>query len=322
MRKTAIFLILILFLTACSQQPILQKTSVTKQLMGTEVTITTYTEDKTTATKSIAAAFKEIERKEGLMSNYINTSEVYILNQNKFLEDASDDLLYVLIKSNQYSVLSNGSFDITVQPILDLYTKSFKETNKPPELWQIGKTQQKYVDYKKARIESRAVSLKEGMSITLGGIAKGYAIDAAIKVLENNGINHALVNAGGDMRAIGNKGTEDWSIALKNPRNEEEYITMIDLNNRSIATSGDYERYFDENKTFHHIIDPRSGLSATELISVTIVTEKAIDADALATSVFVLGPKQGMDLIENLDNVEGLLITNNRSIIKSSGFSP
>ncbi|MBW2984656.1 FAD:protein FMN transferase, partial [Candidatus Woesearchaeota archaeon] len=101
---------------------------------------------------------------------------------------------------------------------------------------------------------------------------------------------------------------------------ENEYLAIIKLNDKSVATSGDYERYFEPDKKFHHIVDPRTGYSATELISVTIVTDTALDADALATSVFVLGPEKGLELIESLENVEGLLITKDREIIKSSGF--
>jgi len=123
------------------------------------------------------------------------------------------------------------------------------------------------------------------------------------------------------MRAIGNKGEENWQIALQNPRNKNEFLTVIPLNNTAVATSGDYERYFDDSKKFHHIVNPKTGYSALELMSVTIITEKAIDADALATSVFVMGKEKGLELIESLDNVEGLIITQEKEIIKSNGFS-
>ena len=206
-----------------------------------------------------------------------------------------------------------------MQPILDLYTHTFQELNRSPTDNEIKETL-KTVGYENIFIKNKYAELKPNTKITLGGIAKGYIIDKAIEVLKNNNINHALVNAGGDMRAIGNKGKDNWQIALQNPRDKKDSITTIQLNNKAVATSGDYERYFDDNFKFHHIVDPRTGYSATELISVTILTDKAIDADALATSVFVLGKEKGLELIENLENTEGLIITSEKEIIKSSGF--
>jgi thiamine biosynthesis lipoprotein len=220
-----------------------------------------------------------------------------------------------------YGELSNGSFDITVQPILDLYKYSFENFGRPPKEEDIKDTLD-LVDYRYVLIKDDLIILrKEGMKVTLGGIAKGYAIDRAVDVLKRYEIKHALVNAGGDMRAIGSKGDEDWRIALQNPRNKDEYITIIPLDNKAVATSGDYERYYDENKSFHHIVDPRTGYSAAELISVTIVADKAMDADAIATSVYVLGKEKGMELIERLDGVEGLAITKDKEIVRSSGFT-
>ena len=288
--------------------------------MGTVVTITVYNENKGTAEKAIEAAFKEIERIENLLTNFKNTSQVYLLNENGNIDNASNELIYVIGKSLRYGDISRGAFDITVQPILDLYTHSFEELERPPTYQEIKETS-KVVGYENIYIKNKEIKFtKQGTKITLGGIAKGYAIDKAIELLDMKGIEHALVNAGGDMRAIGNKGEKNWSIALQNPRKKQNYIAAIQLNNKAIATSGDYERFFDDNKKFHHIVDPRTGYSATELISVTITADKAIDADALATSVFVLGKEKGLELIESIDNVEGLLITEDKEIVKSTGF--
>ena len=288
--------------------------------MGTTVTITVYNDEKKEAKKVIELAFNEIKRIDNLLSNYKEDSEVSLLNKNSFIEDMSNDLLYNVKKALRYSELSEGAFDITVQPILNLYTDSFENKKRAPTDEEIKETL-KLVDFENVVIEFKKIYFKEkGMKITLGGITKGYVIDKAINVLEKNNIKHALVNAGGDLRAIGNKGRENWNIALSNPRNKNERIALIELNNNSVATSGDYERYYDEDKKFHHIVNPKTGYSADELISVTIIAYKAIDADALATSVFVLGKEQGLELIEKLDNVEGLIITKEKEIVKSSGF--
>jgi len=315
MKKFIILIITLLLITACSP---LKKTEQTKESMGTIVTITIYDEDTDKAEQAIDAAFKEIERIENILSSYIDTSEVYELNKNKEIQ-ASNELLYIIGKSLRYGDISKGAFDITVQPILDLYTYSFQELKRAPTDEEI-KEIKKLIGYEKIFIKNNNIKLEKDMKITLGGIAKGYIIDKAIEKLKKQNIQHALVNAGGDMRAIGNKGKQPWKIALQNPRNKLQRITIIPLNNTAVATSGDYERYYDKNKKFHHIVDPRTGYSATELISVTIIAETALEADALATSVFVLGKEQGLELVETLENTEALIITKNKEIIKSSGF--
>jgi thiamine biosynthesis lipoprotein len=288
--------------------------------MGTVVKITVVDKDKNKAVEAVNEAFSEIERIENIVSIYKDSTQVYSLNEKGFLRNASDELIYLLKKSVYFSKLSEGAFDVTVQPILDLYKYSFEVKKRPPADWEIEETL-KLVGSNYIIVDGNDVRLRKNMKVTLGGIAKGYIIDKAIEVLNNKGIEHALVDAGGDIRVIGKKdANKDWSIALKNPRNDDEYITIIKLNDISVATSGDYERYFDEDKEFHHIVDPRTGYSATDLISVTIITSKAIDADALATSVFVLGPEKGLALIESLRDVEGLLITAEKEVIKSSGF--
>jgi len=316
MNKTITLLISLLLITACSTS---EKAEQTKELMGTYVTITIYGEEEQTVEQATEAAYKEIERIEKLVSNYINTSEVYILNENQKISNVSNELIYLLTKSLKYGDLSQGAFDITVQPILDLYKDSFENLKRPPTEEEVQETLNQ-VGYEYIFIKNKNMKFTKPTKITLGGIAKGYAIDKAIEVLKQYDVEHALVNAGGDMRAIGAKGEEDWQIALQNPRDKKDHITIIHLNDRAVATSGDYERYYDDEKKFHHIVDPRTGFSATELISVTIVTDKAVDADALATSVFVLGKEDGLNLVENTKNTEALIITNDKEIIKSSGF--
>ena len=316
MNKTITLLISLLLITACSTS---EKVEQTKELMGTYVTITIYGEEEQIVEQATEVAYKEIERIEKLVSNYINTSEVYILNENQKISNVSNELIYLLTKSLKYGDLSQGAFDITVQPILDLYKDSFENLKRPPTEEEVQETLNQ-VGYEYIFIKNKNMKFTKPTKITLGGIAKGYAIDKAIEVLKQYDVEHALVNAGGDMRAIGAKGEEDWQIALQNPRDKKDHITIIHLNDRAVATSGDYERYYDDEKKFHHIVDPRTGFSATELISVTIVTDKAVDADALATSVFVLGKEDGLNLVENTKNTEALIITNDKEIIKSSGF--
>jgi len=310
--KRTIFLLLLILIAGCTS---LKKVEQTKELMGTFVTITVYGSGES----AITSAFEEIERIDNLLSTYKQGSETSLLNKEGFLESPGDDLIYNLERSAYYSKISNGAFDITVKPILDLYSYTFSEMGRAPDEIEINNTLD-LIDYSNIIINNNSITLKKGMQITLGGIAKGYAIDKAIGVLKQNGVKHALVNAGGDMMAIGNKGNEDWRIALENPRDKEEYITIIYLDDMAVCTSGDYERYFDDSKKFHHLVDPRTGYSASELISVTIIANKAIDCDGISTSVFVLGREKGLELVESLDGVEGLLITREKEIVKSGGF--
>jgi len=160
------------------------------------------------------------------------------------------------------------------------------------------------------------------MEITLGGIAKGYAVDEALEVLEGMDIKHALVNAGGDMATLGSKPEgEPWNVALVNPEDTSQSLATFTFWDKAIATSGNYERYFDPEKEAHHIINPKTGYSAKECISVTIIAENCMQADALATGVFVMGPDDGIKLVESLDDVECLIVDADRIIHRSSGLN-
>jgi len=318
MKKVFVLLLLfVLFVTGCSK---LYKIEKTEELMGTFVTITIIDRDVKYGSYAIKEAFKEMRRIEAIMSIYNETSEVFRLNEQGYLENASNELLFVIKKSLYYSNISNGAFDITVQPLLDLYTDSFKNNGRPPTEEEI-EIQKQLVNYENIIIENKTILFKKkGIKITLGGIAKGYAIDRAMLILEKNDIHNALVNAGGDLKAIGTKEhNKSWTVALQNPRDRTDFITIIPVYNKAVATSGDYERYFVENKSAHHIMNPKTGKSATDLISVTIIAKNAIDADAIATAVFVLGEERGLDLIRK-EKAEGLIITNNKEIYRTDGF--
>lgn len=311
-------IIILLLVPAC--KIIAYRAEQTKEMMGTTVTVVCLHEDENIAREGIKKAFRAMQQVNDEMGPYGTTSAVMELNKKKIIAKPTASMRFVLEKSAEYSVMSDGAFDITVQPVLDLYTRAFKENRTPTEE-EIEQAAKK-VGYSKIVIEENAAMIGENMTITLGGIAKGYAVDMAIAALQQAGIERAMVNAGGDIRAIGTKeGNQKWQVALQNPRNSMEFITSIELDNMSVATSGDYERYYDENKSYHHIINPKTGRSATELISVTVIAPKAVDADSLATTVFVLGKDKGMALVEKLPKVEALIITRDREIIRSSGFS-
>ena len=165
------------------------------------------------------------------------------------------------------------------------------------------------VNYRSIILDKKDQTVKfkrKGMAINLGGVAKGYALDRAIKVLKERKVKEALINAGGDIKIMGKR---DWKIGLQHPRKEDEVLAVIKLKDQAIATSGDYQRYFiKKGKRYHHIINPETGYPANKCMSVTIIGPNAIQTDILATGVFILGPEKGMELIEILENVEGIIV--------------
>ncbi len=315
----------------------------TRNILGTSVTVSIIHHDVDVAKEAMALAFNEVFKINDLMSVYRANSEVYILNENGFYDGASADTIRVIARADHYSRLSGGAFAITVLPIMtDIrFTRSMLKSRR--RRWSKTIFSRKHfaevfsnynstrspiwcmlelTNYENLLIGNGNIEFKKaGMGITLGGIAKGYAVDRAIEVLRQNGIERALINAGGDIRTIGGKTEEvPWRIALRNPENREECITVIELCDKAIATSGNYERYFSEDAKMPHIVNARTGCAAQEMMSATVIAENAMDADALSTTIFLLGVEKGMELVERLSGVEALMITNDRRILRSSGF--
>ena len=289
--------------------------------LGTSVTVTLDTGKIAQQEVVIDAVFNEIDRLEGLLSVYKHDSQVSHLSRNGSITGEIEELKEVLNEGRRFSIISKGAFDVTVKPILDLLRICHMHERRRPTEKEM-KSALNLVGFQGIRITKREIVLeKPGMGVTLDGIGKGYIIDRAIEVLMQYGISRALVNAGGDIRVIGERAfNEPWKVALQHPRDEESYIAIVKLKNQAIATSGDYTQYFFSDRSTHHIVDPRTGLSAVGLISATIVTDRATDADALATTVMVLGQAEGVELVERLPRTEALIITKNREILTSSGF--
>jgi len=299
----------------------------TRDLMGTYVRVVIYA-DEGIAEEAINAAFARMEEIERIATTWDSEGEAFKLNQNGYSDTPSDELLELINLSLYYSELTDGSFDITVQPLLDLWEynpdadKQFWELDESTQKAEINKAL-KLVGPDQIIIEDNTIRFKEeGTKITLGGIAKGYAVDEALEVLKDMGIKYALVDAGGDIGTLGSRPEgELWSIALVNPDDTSEYLVDFKIKDKSVATSGNYERYFDPEAKVHHIINPDTGYSATGSISVTIIAENCTYADALATGVFVMGPEDGMSLVESLADVECFIVDADRKIHRSSGLS-
>jgi len=327
MKKGIVFCLLALLLTSgCTNPPAgreLREYSETREMIGTFITVTVYAVDERTALQAINASFAEMTRLGDELSHYSKSNRVYELNTIGFMHpvELTPDLAYVLNASLYYSNLSGGAFDVTVQPLLILWER-MKLGEPAPTRGEVAGTLA-HVGYANLSYNgSHAWFTKPGMNVTFGGIAKGYMVDKGLAVLRELGIEHALINAGGQVGAYGGKiGGAPWIIALRNPRNQSDYITLINMTDGAVATSGDYERYYTPDMKAHHIMNPKTGYSATELMSATVTAKTGLDADALSTSVFVLGPDEGIKLAETLPEVEALVITENKTIKKTSGFA-
>ncbi len=289
----------------------------TEMIMGTLVEITIIPANE----KAIREAFEALNKVDALMSTYKEDSEISILNREGKAQ-VSEETLEVVEAAIKFSNLTDGAFDITVRPLLDLWKKAKKEEKVPTE--EEIEEAISLVDYQRIILEANQIRLeKKGMQIDLGGIAKGYAVDKAIEALKKNGIKRALVNAGGDLYALGtDRQGEKWQIGVQDPREEDKIIDIIKVKDKAVATSGDYRRYFSlEGKRFSHIVNPKTGLTVQDVpMSVTIIGPDATTTDALSTGVFVLGPEEGMKLIESLPEVEGMIISEGMKKLTSQGW--
>lgn len=318
----AVVLLLPAIFSCAPKEQELQKR--TQFIMGTLVEISVRELDADKAQSAISLAFDEIRRLEKLMSTHLADSEISRLNDLAGGESSlavSPDVLEVIRRGVYWGNQTNGALDISIGPVSRLWL--FDDENPViPETQRLVEATQ-LVNFRDIELDESNVRLKQsGMFLHLGAIAKGYAVDRAMTVLETNGIRHALINAGGDLKVLGErKDGQPWTIGLQHPRQPEKLSASFTLAGKAVATSGDYQRYFmKDNRRYHHILDPSTGLPAEGMISCTIVTETVMDADALATAAFVLGPEKGMALVDSLDGVETMMMTESGKTIFSKNF--
>lgn len=260
---------------------------------------------------------------ENLFSTTVDTSEVSEINRSGGQPvEVSDDTAELIRIGREYGELSDGYFDITIDSasrLWDFTENTRKELPDPDELSEAVS----HIDYRSIRLDGNTVSLSDPEArIDLGGIAKGYIADRLKEYLESEGVEHALINLGGNMVAVGNRydGT-DFRIGIQKPFAETgETIAAVSVSDRSVVTSGDYERYFEKDGTiYHHILDPYTGYPVqNDLDQVTVISEKSVDGDALSTTCYALGPEKGMELIRSLDDVEAIFVTKDGQILCSS----
>ncbi len=296
------------------------KVSRTKLAMGTYVSMTAIHSSRDQAENAIGLAFDEIERLSRVLSRYDSNSPVSDLNGNGILKGAPREVVEMVARSIDYNRQTSGAFDITVQPLVDLYKNGFKAGQKPADseveliLQQVGA--------ENLRLEGSNIRfLKKGMGITLDGIAKGYIVDRASELLSNQGIANHLINGGGDIRTSGLAANgKPWTVAIQDPAKQKQYPALIKMTSGAIATSGNYEVFYDREKVFHHIVDGRTGLSPEISASVTVKAGSVMDADALSTSVFVMQPTAGIRFINGQPGCECLVVGNNGLVARSNGW--
>ena len=264
---------------------------------------------------------KRIDR---LMSTWKEDTEISRVNREagKHPVQLSEESFRLLQQSVKYSELTHGAFDITYASVGYLY--DFKRGVHPD---------QKSIDAALPGINWRHLVLDEnkltvfftrpGMRLDLGGIAKGHSVDRGIEILQKQGITRAMVNAGGDTRILGDRFGKPWVVGVRDPDHAGKVFLRLPLTDTSFSTSGDYERYFDEDgKRFHHIIDPKTGDSARKCRSVTVIADTATRTDALTKSVFVMGPEEGIRFIDTLSGVDAVAVAPDGKVFYSKGLAP
>jgi len=294
----------------------------TRTQMGTLVTISALHPDAEAARAMVSATFDEIERLESLLSRHRAGTPVWRLNETGVVRSPPREVLEVVQKGLDYSTLSAGAFDMTVAPLLNLYNSSFSETGAAPPREEVRRALA-LVGFQHVQMSEGEIAFgKAGMAVTLDGIAKGYIVDQAVEVLKTRGATSVLVNAGGDIASAGESfGGDPWRIGLQDPRVADGSLGVLGLRGESVATSGDYVHYLTPDMSLHHILDPRTGSSPEHTSGVSVVAPSAMAADALSTATLVLGPREGIELLDRLDGIEGMIVTKDQTVRSSRGLS-
>ncbi|WP_425583499.1 FAD:protein FMN transferase [Winogradskyella damuponensis] len=321
MKHTFAIVLLISMMVSTAQEPYKR----TLKLMGSRFDITVVANDSTQANKYIDTAVAEISRIEKLISSWDENSQTSEINRNAGIKPVKVDaeLFNLIERAIGISKLTDGAFDISYASMDKIWKFDGSMTTMPSEK-EITASVEK-VGYQNIVLDKNksTIYLKlKGMKIGFGAIGKGYAADKAKILLMSKGVTSGIINASGDMNTWGKQTNgEDWKVAITNPMDKNKVFALLPITNGSVVTSGNYEKYVNFNgKRYTHIIDPRTGYPSTGIISVTVFAPKAELADALATSVFVMGKEAGLDRINQLPKIECIIIDDNGNISKSKNI--
>lgn len=295
-------------------------------VMGTRATLEFWCEQKSGEQVQCDAVTHDIRdefaRINALLSPWLHDSELAQVNAQaaRHPVSISAEFMQLLQRSAHYYSVTDGAFDITFASAGALY--NYRDGTAPDEA-QLAKARQ-LIGFQQVVLGEETVAFtREGVRIDLGGIAKGYAIDRAITLMREHGIAHAYVSLGGDSYVLGDRRGRDWQVGIRHPRDEADVAIRLPVSDIAVSTSGDYERFFvRDGERFHHILNPASGKASKGLVSVTILAPHGIDADALSTSVFVLGKEKGLALVNSLDDISAILIDEHGKVFYSDDLAP
>ena len=291
-------------------------------LMGTRVSVELWADDAARGRELVAEVMREYHRVDDSMSTYKPTSEISRVNAHAAEAPMAigDELFRLVERSLELSVASGGAFDITYDSVGYLY--DFRAHLRPTDE-QIAE-HLGAVDYRHVVLDREHHTIffrSAGVRINLGGIAKGYVVERAAAMLRAKGVEHALLNAGGDTRVIGDRRGQPWIVGIRHPRAEDEVVTRLPLVDEAISTSGDYERFFEENgHRYHHIINPATGRPTEGILTVTVIGPDGTMTDGLDTAIFVLGVEKGLELIEAYPEYETIIVDAAGKVSYSKGL--
>ena len=291
-------------------------------IMGTSIVVELWADERAAGEAAISAVMDEMHRIDRAMSPFKEDSELSRINREAHQAPVpvSAEMARLIVRAAEFSELSGGAFDITYAAVGHLYDYRNRVRPSDEELEKARAA----IGWRGLVLDSQARTVRfarAGMRIDLGGFAKGHAVDNAAAILRRRGIAHAMVSAGGDSRVIGDRRGRPWTIGIRDPRRPGQVAAMLPLEDVSISTSGDYERYFDADGTrFHHLIDPATGKSPREIQSVTILADDGLTSEALSKIVFVLGVERGMALVESQSGVDAVVVDAAGALHFSSGL--
>lgn len=320
------FVISLSILAGCSaKEPVIEPVSKTQLVIGTVCTITLY--DKTD-NDIFDQAFQKLSELESTLSINKENTELDKVNENAGIAPVkvSPDTLKVIQEGLKYSELSNGTLDITIGPLVKLWGIGTENARVPS---------QEEIDKAKALVNYKLVEVDEanstvylptpGMIIDLGAIAKGYAADQVADILRSNGVESAIIDLGGNIFALGSKPDgSDFKVGIQNPeKSRNDSLGIIAVSNKSVVTSGVYERFFEQDgKSYHHILNPKTGYPYdNDILGVSIISDSSIDGDSLSTTLFAMGIEDGLNLINSMDGIEAIYVTKDHDLYMSENFT-
>lgn len=298
-------------------------------IMGTAIRVELWADEHRAGEAAAAAVMEEMHRIDRQMSPHKPASELSRINREAAQRAVplSDEMYRLVERALHYSRLSGGAFDISYAAVGQLY--DYRQRQRPtPEALAAARA---LVGWQGLQLDAATRTLRfarEGMRIDLGGFAKGHAVDNAALLLQRRGVRHAYISAGGDSRVMGSRRSTDgqsegrpWSVAIRDPRRPGEVVAVLPLEDCSVSTSGDYERYFDDGaERVHHLLDPATGRSPQHVHSVTVIAADGLASEALSKAVFVLGVQRGLALVDSCSGVDAVVVDAQGGLHASSGL--